>query len=914
MRHVESTSQQFVSIPLTIMHSPKNQLYLVDGTAFAYRAHYARLTLTNSRGEPTDAVYGFVNMLNRIIRFQSPEYLAVVFDAKGKTFRNDLYPEYKANRKPMPDDLRIQYPLIQELVEAMGIKSISIPGVEADDVIGTLAVAADRVGWETVIASVDKDLAQVVNESISMRDEHNEIDYGPEQILDKFGVLPQQIVGFLALVGDSSDNIPGVRLVGKKTAAKWLAKYGSLDRILQNANEIKGKAGENLRNSVGQIELSTSLATLRLNVDVGYELEELAISDPNKKELRRLYSRLEFRSLLRALDEDNEAAEEQAPRYHTVNEKKSFTRLIERLNRAKQFAVDTETTGFDMKRDSLVGISISLEAKEGFYIPLAHNYLNVPKQLDREQVLSQLKPIMENSNIGKIVQNLKFDANVFAKYGIEIKGKIFDTMLESYVLDSTSVSTHSLDNLALKYLDYSTTKFEDVAGKGKKQVSFDLVDIDTATHYAAEDTDITLQLHEIMWPRIESTAPLKKVFEEIEMPLVPVLDRMEHHGVLLDRDELRNQSLDLQTRMQTIETEIFQEAGTSFNLASPKQIQAVLYGKLGLPSTQKTSTGAPSTSESALRDLAKTYDVPRLILEHRHFAKLKSTYTDKLTELVDADTGRVHTSFHQTVAATGRLSSSNPNLQNIPIRTPEGQRIREAFIAEPDHVLVSIDYSQIELRLMAHVSEDERLAEAFFTGEDVHRFTASEVFDAPLEEVTSNQRRHAKAINFGLMYGMSAFGLSRQLDIEVHQAKHYMEQYFARYPGVELFMEHTKNWAKKKRYVETIYGRRLYLSNINSNNYAMRQRAERAAINAPLQGSAADIIKLAMIEVDQWLSESAFKAKMILQVHDELVFEVPTDKQQYLIDHVKSLMENVVKLKVPLVANAGVGMNWASAH
>ena len=707
------------------MHSPKNRLYLVDGTAFAYRAHYARLTLTNSRGEPTDAVYGFVNMLNRIIRFQSPDYLAVVFDAKGKTFRDDLYPEYKANRKPMPDELRIQYPLIQQLVEAMGIKSISITGVEADDVIATLAVAADRIGWDIVIASVDKDLAQVVNESISMRDEHNELDFGPEQILDKFGVLPQQIVDFLTLVGDSADNIPGVRLVGKITAAKWLTKYGSLDQILQNANEIKGKAGENLRNSVEQIEMSKNLATLRLDVDVDFELEELAISDANKKELRKLYTRLEFRSLLSALDEDDEAPQEQAPSYHTVNEKKSFARLIERLNRAKQFAVDTETTGFDMKRDSLVGISISLEAREGFYIPLAHHYLNVPTQLDREQVLSQLKPILENSNIGKIIQNLKFDANVFAKHGIEIKGPVFDTMLESYVLDSTAVPRHSLDNLALKYLEYTTTKFEDVAGKGKKQITFDQVDINTATHYAAEDTDITLQLHEVMWPRIESTGPLQKVFEEIEMPLVPILDRMEHHGVLLDRDKLKNQSLDLQTRMHAIETDIYQDAGTKFNLASPKQIQAVLFDKLGLPSTQKTSTGAPSTSESALRDLAKTYDVPRLILEHRHFAKLKSTYTDKLTELIDPDTGRVHTSFHQTVAATGRLSSSNPNLQNIPIRTPEGQRIREAFIAEPDHVLISIDYSQIELRLMAHVSGDDRLAEAFFTGErctSVYRF------------------------------------------------------------------------------------------------------------------------------------------------------------------------------------------------
>ncbi len=896
------------------MTSQKKRLFLVDGTAFAYRAHYARLTLTNSRGEPTDAVFGFEKMINRIIRKQAPDYLAVIFDAKGKTFRDDIYPEYKANRKPMPDDLRIQYPVIQQLVELMGIKSISITGVEADDVLATLAVAAEGYGWDAVIVSTDKDLAQVVNDSIIMRDEHNELDLGPEQILEKFGVSPRQIVDFLALVGDSADNIPGVRLVGKITAAKWLAKYGSLDAILQNSHEIKGKAGENLRNAVEQIELSTKLVTLRRDVDVGLELEDLAISDPNKKELYKLYSRLGFRTLLRALDADDESRRVKEPRYHTVNDKSSFARLIERLNQAEQFALDTETTGFDMKRDALVGISISIEAKEGFYIPLAHNYLNVPEQLDQEQVLSQLKPILENPDIGKIVQNLKFDANVFAKYGIEIKGKIFDTMLESYVLDSTSVPTHSLDNLALKYLQHSTKKFEDVAGKGKNQLTFDYVDVDAATKYAAEDTDITLQLHELMWPRIAATGSLQQVFEEIEMPLVPVLDRMEHHGVLLDRDNLRTQSSELQKRMQDIETEIYRESGSMFNLASPKQIQAVLYQQMGLPSTQKTSTGAPSTSESALRDLAKTYDVPRLILEHRHLAKLKSTYTDKLTELIDPDTKRVHTSFHQTVAATGRLSSSNPNLQNIPIRTPEGQQIRTAFIAEPNHVLISIDYSQIELRLMAHVSEDDRLVDAFFSGEDVHRFTASEVFDTSLEKVTSNQRRHAKAINFGLMYGMSAYGLSRQLDIEVGQAKHYMDQYFARYPGVKIFMDQTKKWAKEKRYVETIRGRRLYFSNINSKNYAMRQRAERAAINAPLQGSAADIIKLAMIEVDRWLSESKFKARMILQVHDELVFEVPANEEQELIGHVKSLMENVIKLKVPLVANAGVGTNWASAH
>ncbi len=888
-------------------------IILVDGTAYVYRAFHA-FNLSTSDGRPSGAVYGVANMLNRIIRDYSPDYLVVVFDAKGKTFRDDIYAEYKANRPPMPDDLRSQYEIVRELVEAMGIKSISITGVEADDVIGTLAVEAAKSGLQTVIASSDKDLAQLVTDDIVMLDEQKGLFLDPSKVKEKYGVLPNQIIDFLSLVGDSSDNIPGVPLVGKKTAATWLDKFGSLDSIIDNADGFTGKTGDNLRNSLQQLELARQLVTLKTDVEVEFELDSFVKSPGNVERLREIYSNLEFRSWLAELDANQDQPKQTATN-HAVTTVDQFSNLVERLSQCKVFAFDTETTGFNMRYEHLVGLSFSMQANEAFYIPVGHNYPGVPEQLDRNFVLEQLKPIFENPDIAKIAQNLKFDAVVLAKYGVNVKGCMYDTMIESYVLNSTAVSKHSLDNLALAYLDHTTTKYEDVAGKkGKNQLTFDRVEINAATDYAAEDADIAYRLHENLWPKIVSISSLQTVFEKIDMPLMPVLLNMESHGVKIDRDSLARQSAELHSEMQLIEQKIFESAGTRFNISSPKQIGEVLFGILGLPIASKTSTGQPSTSESVLSDLAIHYDVPRWILDHRSVAKLKSTYTDKLPEMIDGITQRVHTSYHQAVATTGRLSSSDPNLQNIPIRTAEGRRVREAFIAEPGFVLVSIDYSQIELRIMAHLSEDPGLIDAFAKGEDVHRFTAAEVFDTTLDEVSADQRRHAKAINFGLMYGMSPYGLSRQLQIEVHQAKDYVDQYFARYPKVRDFMDSTREKARNDRYVETIYGRRLYLADINSKQFGRRQHAERTAINAPLQGTAADIIKLAMIEVDRWLLDNAPTSRMIMQVHDELVLEVAESEKQMVCENVKSIMEGTTELRVPLVADAGIGMNWAQAH
>jgi len=888
-------------------------IILVDGTAYVYRAFHA-FNLSTADGRPTGAVYGVANMLNRIIRNYSPDYLVVVFDAKGKTFRDDIFAEYKANRPPMPDDLRSQYEIVRELVEAMGIKSISITGVEADDVIGTLAVEAAKSGLQTVIASSDKDLAQLVTDDIVMLDEQKGLTLGPLQVEEKYGVQPHQIVDFLSLVGDSSDNIPGVPLVGKKTAATWLAKFGSLDSIIESADVFTGKTGDNLRNSLQQLKLARQLVTLKTDVDVEFDLESFVKSVGNVDRLREIYSDLEFRSWLAALDVSHDQPKQTAKNYAvtTIDE---FTNLVERLSQCKVFAFDTETTGFNMRYEHLVGLSFSLQANEAFYIPVSHNYPGVPEQLDRDFVLEQLTPVFENPDIAKIAQNIKFDAVVLAKYGVDVKGYLYDTMIESYVLNSTAVSRHSLDNLALKYLDHTTIKYEDVAGKkGKNQLTFDRVEITAATDYAAEDADIAYRLHEYLWPKIASVSSLQTVFEKIDMPLMPVLLNMERHGVKIDRDSLTRQSAELHHEMKSIEQKIFESAGTRFNISSPKQIGEVLFGILGLPIASKTSTGQPSTSESVLSDLAVHYDVPRWILDHRSVAKLKSTYTDKLPEMIDGITQRVHTSYHQAVAATGRLSSSDPNLQNIPIRTAEGRRVREAFIAEPGFVLVSIDYSQIELRIMAHLSEDPGLIDAFAKGEDVHRFTAAEVFDTSLDEVSADQRRHAKAINFGLMYGMSPYGLSRQLQIDIPQAKNYVEQYFSRYPKVRDFMNSTREKARNDRFVETIYGRRLYLADINSKQFGRRQHAERTAINAPLQGTAADIIKLAMIEVDRWLLDNAPSSRMIMQVHDELVLEVAESEKTTVCENVKSLMEDTTELLVPLVADAGIGMNWAQAH
>ena len=895
------------------MTNTNKSLYLIDGTAYVYRAYHST-NLATSSGEPTGAVYGVGNMLKRIIKEHSPDYLVVVFDAKGKTFRHDRYDLYKANRPPMPDDLRSQYDWVRQMVDAMGIKSISITGVEADDVIGTLAKAAYQAGLETYISSSDKDLTQLVNDRVTMIDDMRGVWMGPAQVKEKFGVRPDQIIDFLSLVGDTSDNIPGVPLVGQKTAAKWLAEHESVDNIIAISNTLRGKAGENFRNALPQLQLAKELVSLKLDVAVDFDLEAFQLASPQLEELRDLYSRLEFTSWLSALDMDGPQDEPEPLRYEAIMDESALEQLIERIRACGYVAFDTETTGLDVLNDTLVGISLSIKEREAFYIPIEHRYFGAPQQLDTDLVVRKLKSVMEDPALIKIAHNLKFDAAILANVGIEVAGPLYDTMIESYVLNSSAVPQHSLDKLALKHLDVSTTKYEDIVGKGKNQITFDMVEIEKATDYAAEDADIALRLHNTLWPKLEPAKPLRNVFRDIDMPLVPVLMRIELNGVLLDETALRQQSAELQSRIETVEQAVYRNAGTTFNLSSPKQIREVLFDQLGLKSSRKTGAGQMSTSEAVLSELAVDHEVPRLLLEHRSLFKLKSTYTDKLPELINKRTGRVHTSFNQAVASTGRLSSVDPNLQNIPIRTAEGKRIREAFIADPGSILISIDYSQIELRLMAHLSSDPGLLDAFARGEDVHRFTASEVFDCPPESVNSDQRRHAKAINFGLMYGMSAFGLARNLQIEVGQAQAYIEQYFTRYPSVREFMDNTRIKAREYKYVDTIFGRRVHLPEINSNHYGRRQHNERAAINAPLQGSAADIMKLAMIEVDKWLAQSDSGARMLLQVHDELVLEAPSENAPQVLENVKSLMENAAQLQVPLIADAATGANWAVAH
>ena len=895
------------------MTNTNKSLYLIDGTAYVYRAYHST-NLATASGEPTGAVYGVGNMLKRIIKEHSPDYLVVVFDAKGKTFRHDRYDLYKANRPPMPDDLRSQYDWVRQMVDAMGIKSISITGVEADDVIGTLAKAAYQAGLETYISSSDKDLTQLINDRITMIDDMRGVWMGPAQVKEKFGVRPDQIIDFLSLVGDTSDNIPGVPLVGQKTAAKWLAEHESVDNIIAISDTLRGKAGENFRNALPQLQLAKELVSLKLDVAVDFDLEAFQLAEPQLEELRDLYSRLEFTSWLSALEMDGPQDEPEPLRYTAIMDETALEQLIDRIRACGYVAFDTETTGLDVLNDTLVGISLSIKEREAFYIPIEHRYFGAPQQLDTDLVISKMKSVMEDPGLIKIAHNLKFDAAILANVGIEVAGPLYDTMIESYVLNSSAVPQHSLDKLALKHLDVATTKYEDIVGKGKNQITFDMVDIEKATDYAAEDADIALRLHNTLWPKLEPAKPLRNVFRDIDMPLVPVLMRIELNGVLLDEAALRQQSAELQSRIETVEQAVYRNAGTTFNLSSPKQISEVLFDQLGLKSSRKTSSGKMSTSEAVLSELAPHHEVPRLLLEHRSLFKLKSTYTDKLPELINKRTGRVHTSFNQAVASTGRLSSVDPNLQNIPIRTAEGKRIREAFIADPGSILISIDYSQIELRLMAHLSSDPGLLDAFARGEDVHRFTASEVFDCPPESVSSDQRRHAKAINFGLMYGMSAFGLARNLQIEVGQAQAYIEQYFTRYPSVREFMDNTREKAREYKYVDTIFGRRVHLPEINSNHYGRRQHNERAAINAPLQGSAADIMKLAMIEVDKWLTQSDSGARMLLQVHDELVLEAPTENAPQVLENVKSLMESAAQLQVPLIADAATGANWAVAH
>ena len=893
-------------------------LVFVDGSSYLYRAFHAMPALANSRGEPTGAVYGVVNMLRRLLSEYDTEYMAVVFDAKGKTFRDDIYPEYKAHRPPMPDDLSVQIEPIHAIVRALGLPLIQIEGVEADDVIGTLARAAAAEGREAVISTGDKDMAQLVDGHVQLVDTMKDAVIDRDAVVAKFGVTPEQMVDYLALVGDTSDNIPGVPGVGPKTAAKWLQQYGSLDRIVAHADEIEGRVGESLRASLGHLQMARSLATIKCDVDLKLAPGDLKRTAPDDARLRELYARLEFKSWLAELGGANAPAAMSTPaavsaKYQMITDIKALDQWLARLAQSKLFAFDTETTSLDALQAEIVGVSFTDRAGAGAYVPLAHHYPGAPTQLKRETVLEKLKPLLQDERHPKIGQNFKYDMSVLANYGIRLAGMRYDTMLESYVLDSTA-SRHDMDSLALKYLGYKTLKYEDVAGKGKHQINFSEVPLDQATAYAAEDADITLRLHEHLWPRLNQTPSLVKLFDEIEMPLVPVLARMERHGVLIDVAMLRAQSNELGKRLLEIEGEAHQLAGQPFNMGSPKQIQEVLYDKHKLPVLKKTPTGQPSTAEEVLQELALDYPLPQLILEFRSLAKLKSTSTDKLPEMIDPKTGRAHTSYHQAVAATGRLSSTDPNLQNIPVRTAEGRRIRQAFIAAPGYRIMSADYSQIELRIMAHLSGDKGLIHAFAENMDVHRATAAEVFGVAPDSVSDDMRRAAKAINFGLIYGMSAFGLAKQLRIERVAAQEYVERYFARYPGVRDFMERTRETARRQGYVETLFGRRLHTSEINAANMNRRQAAERAAINAPMQGTAADLIKRAMIAVDRWIPESGLDIRMIMQVHDELVFEVAENAVDAAREHVRQAMSGVATLSVPLVVDIGLGGNWDEAH
>ncbi len=876
--------------------------------------------LTNSSGAATGAVYGMTNMLRRLLSDYTTPYIAVIFDAKGKTFRSDLYADYKANRPPMPDELRTQIDAVHEVVEAMGFPKLVVSGVEADDVIGTLATRATEQGFDTVVSTGDKDMAQLVDDHVQLVDTMKDVIYDADGVQSKFGVPPESIVEYLTLMGDTSDNIPGVPKVGPKTAAKWIQQYGSLDAIVANAAEIGGKVGESLRASLDQLPLSKRLVTIKRDVKLEASPVTLMMREPDEARLRELYARLEFRTWLAELGGLDSAqgsgagdATETPVEYDTVTDAGALEGWIKRLKKAKCFAFDTETTALDPLSAELVGVSFADAVGCAAYVPVAHGYDGAPPQLERAAVLAALKPLLEDPTLAKIGQNLKYDAAVLANYDIVLQGIRYDTMLESYVLDSTA-SRHDMDSLAIKYLGYKTIKFEEVAGKGKAQVTFDQVALDVASRYAAEDADVTLRLHQTLWPKLEDEPTLQRLFDTIEMPLVPVLGRIERNGVKVNADMLGRQSAELAERAAELEADAHTAAGCEFNIASPKQIQEILYDKLGLPVLRKTPTGQPSTAENVLQELAVDFDLPRLILEHRGLAKLKSTYTDKLPELINPRTGRIHTSYHQAVAATGRLSSADPNLQNIPVRSAEGRRIREAFIPESGYRLVSADYSQIELRIMAHLSGDEGLLAAFAEGVDVHRATAAEVFAVAADTVSDDQRRHAKAINFGLIYGMSAFGLAQQLRIDRAQAQDYINLYFSRYPGVKAFMDNTRAVAHDRGYVETVYGRRLYLPEIDSRNYNRRQYAERTAINAPMQGTAADLIKLAMLAVDRWIIDSKVDVRVILQVHDELVVEVAEDIAADVAANLAELMAGVAELAVPLEVDSGIGANWAEAH
>ena len=911
------------------------RLVLIDGSSYLYRAFHALPPLSNADGEPTGALFGVVNMLRATLK-EAPDYAAFVVDAPGRTFRDDLYAEYKANRPPMPDDLRAQVEPMCAIVEALGFPILRVPGVEADDVIGTLAVQGSEAGIEVTISTGDKDFAQLVRPGITLVNTMSGSRMDSEAaVMDKFGVRPDQIIDMLALMGDSVDNIPGVPKCGPKTAAKWLAEYESLDGVIAGAAGIKGKIGDNLRAALDQLPLSRDLATIRIDVPLDGGPDTLVLRACDADALRVLYARYGFTQALRDLEAGGGVAAPAtgaasageppvAPAsldpaltvpgdYETVLTRAQLDAWVTQLQAADEFAFDTETDALDAMRSGLVGLSIAVEPGRAAYIPVGHDYPGAPAQLDRAQVLDALRGVLEDPAKRKLGQHGKYDIHVLRRHGVDVQGYADDTLLESFVLDA-GIARHDMDSLARRHLGMETIKFEDVAGKGAKQISFAQVAIDDATRYAAEDADITLRLHRVLKPRVGADAGLARVYTDIEMPLVPVLARIEANGVRVDIDELRRQSADLSRRMLAAQQKATELAGRTFNLDSPKQVGALLFDELGLPAVVKTPKGQPSANEEALEAIADQHELPRVILDYRSLAKLRGTYTDKLPEMINPDTGRVHTSYHQAGAATGRLSSSDPNLQNIPIRTEDGRRIRRAFVAPPGRKLVACDYSQIELRIMAHLSGDPGLIGAFESGVDVHRATAAEVFGRALEDVTANERRAAKAINFGLMYGMSAFGLARNLGIGRGEAQDYIALYFSRYPGVRDFMDRTREQARASGHVETVFGRRLTLDFIQKGNAQQRAGAERAAINAPMQGTAADIIKRAMIAIDGWIAGHADRAKMILQVHDELVFEADADFVDVLLPEVVARMTAAADLRVPLVVDSGVGDNWDEAH
>ena len=895
----------------------EKKLVLVDGSSYLYRAYHALPKLTSSRGEPTGAIHGVLNMISKLSAEENTPHFVVVFDAPGKTFRDDMYSEYKANRDAMPDDLRAQIEPLLEAIPAMGLPLLRVEGVEADDVIGTLCEQATEAGMEVLVSTGDKDLAQLVNDSVTLVNTMDGKILDRDAVKEKFDVFPEQIVDWLALVGDSSDNIPGVPKVGAKTAAKWLNEYDSADGIMENAESIKGKVGESLRDNFDQLKLSRDLATIRKDVEMDKGPAGLERTEADTDTLRELFTRLELRRLLEQLDDGPEGGSAPPPKqeghYETVLDQATFDEWLQKINDADLVAIDTETTSVDYMAAELVGISLSVEPGSAAYIPVAHDYPGAPDQLDRDDVLNAMRPFLEDPDKKKVGHHLKYDAHIFARYGIALRGMAFDSMLESYVLNSVA-TRHDMDSVAGFYLHIDTIHYEDVAGKGAKQLTFNQIDLEQAAPYAAEDADITLKLHRHLWSELQKTETLRDVYTGIEQPLVPVLLSMEEAGVRLDRDMLKKQSSELAATMAELEAEAHELAGGPFNLGSPKQLQEILFGELGLPVIRKTPKGQPSTAEDVLQELADDYDLPRVILEFRSVSKLKSTYTDKLPQQVSEETGRIHTSYHQAVAATGRLSSTDPNLQNIPIRTPEGRRIRQAFVPPEGSVLLAADYSQIELRIMAHLSGDEGLRRAFTDDLDVHAATAAEVFDLDAADVTADHRRSAKAINFGLMYGMSAFGLGKQLGISRGQAQEYVDLYFDRYPGVKQFMDDIREKAREEGFVETEFGRRLYLPEINDRNVPRRQYAERSAINAPMQGTAADIIKRAMVSVHDWLERGDQPARMIMQVHDELVLEVAEDAVDAVRDELVDRMVRAADISVPLKVDAGIGQNWDQAH